>query len=201
MIKVITFDLDGVYFPNGKANFINSVVGLGVSEEDVRRVFLKSSQMNEEYKRGLMGDEKFWSWAASEWGLDMKWEELVELLIESYDVDSSIVEIIKKLRGKGYKTAICTSNFPARINGLQKRFGFLDNFDVKVISFEVGVNKPDKELFKRLIELSEVSPSEIVYADDHLESVSNANELGIKTYLYDGFENYLAFLNSQGVDI
>ena len=45
MIKVITFDLDGVYFPNGKANFISALGKLGISEDEVKRVFLKSPQI------------------------------------------------------------------------------------------------------------------------------------------------------------
>ncbi|MFA6270722.1 MAG: hypothetical protein WC657_05980 [Candidatus Paceibacterota bacterium] len=70
-IKVITFDLDGVYFPNGKANFIKSLENLGVSEDEAKRVFLKSPQMNQEYKNGKMTDEEFWTWAVSEWKLNM----------------------------------------------------------------------------------------------------------------------------------
>ncbi len=201
MVKVITFDLDGVYFPNGKKNFINSIVRLGVSEEEVKRVFLKSPQMNEEYKKGRMGDEMFWSWAKQEWGVDNSWEELVNMMIEEYDIDLNIVDVIKNLRGEGYKTAICTSNFPARINGLHRKYGFLDNFDIKAISFEVGVNKPDRKLFGRLVELSNVEPSEIVYADDNSESVASAKEVGITTYLYDNFENYMKFLEGLGVRV
>jgi hypothetical protein len=41
MIKVITFDLDGVYFTKGKYEFINSLSSLGVNEEEAKRVFLK----------------------------------------------------------------------------------------------------------------------------------------------------------------
>ena len=43
MIKAITFDLDGVYFPNGKANFIKALVNLGVAEDEAKRVFFRSS--------------------------------------------------------------------------------------------------------------------------------------------------------------
>ena len=68
-IKVITFDLDGVYFPNGKANFISALVKLGVNEDEAKRVFLKSSQMNQDYKNGTMTDEQFWTWALKEWKL------------------------------------------------------------------------------------------------------------------------------------
>lgn len=42
MIKAITFDLDGVYFVNGKSNFISSLVDLGVLKEEIVRVFLKN---------------------------------------------------------------------------------------------------------------------------------------------------------------
>lgn len=45
-IKGITFDLDGVYFPSGKANYIKCLEKLGVSEDEAKRVFLKSPQMN-----------------------------------------------------------------------------------------------------------------------------------------------------------
>lgn len=34
MIKAICFDLDGVYFVNGKSNFIKELVNLGISYEN-----------------------------------------------------------------------------------------------------------------------------------------------------------------------
>ncbi|MBI2357298.1 HAD-IA family hydrolase [Candidatus Dojkabacteria bacterium] len=201
MIKVITFDLDGVYFPNGKKNFINTLVKLGVEESRVKDVFANSPQMNMEYKLGKVTDEQFWSWAAKEWNLNMTWQKLVKVLIDSYDVDTKIVEVINKARAKGYMTAICTSNFPARIKGLQNKFGFLDNFDIKVISYEVGYNKPYVEIFKKLIEYSKVKPEEIVFADDNLESVTNSQACGITTFQYETFDKYLEQLVSVGVKL
>lgn len=201
MIKVITFDLDGVYFPNGKGNFMKSIVALGVSEDEFKRVFAKSPQMNMEYKLGKLTDQEFWTWAAKEWNLTKTWEELVDLLVSSYDVDQRIVDVIKNAKTKGYKTAICTSNFPARINGLQKRFGFLDNFDVKVISYEVGANKPDRAIYEKLVELANVAPNEIAFADDNQESVENSKAVGITTFFYEGFDTYIEQLKSVGVEL
>jgi HAD superfamily hydrolase (TIGR01509 family) len=200
-IKVITFDLDGVYFPNGKANFIAALEKLGVSEDEAKRVFLRSPQMNQEYKNGKMTDEQFWSWAVQEWKLDMNWQELPKLMVGSYDIDENIVKVVKDVRNNGYKTAICTNNFPARINGLQERFGFLDNFDIKVFSFEVGESKPNKQIFEELVNKSQVEPSTIVFADDNPDSLSGAKEVGITTFLYEGFDKYLKQLESVGVKI
>ena len=69
MIKAITFDLDGVYFINGKSNFIDNLEKLGVPREEAIRVFSKSDEMKKLYKTGKMTDQEFWSFAIKEWGL------------------------------------------------------------------------------------------------------------------------------------
>lgn len=199
MIKVITFDLDGVYFPNGKANFISALGKLGINEDEAKRVFLKSPQMNQEYKNGKVTDEEFWSWAILEWKLNQNWQEITKLMIDGYDVNENIVTIVKDLRNKGYKTAICSNNFPARVDGLQEKFGFLDNFDIKVFSFEVGESKPSKKIFEELVKKSQVEASAIIFADDNPDSLSGAKEVGITTFLYEGFDKYLEQLESVGV--
>src|SRR3990167_4114711 len=201
MIKVITFDLDGVYFPNGKANFISALGKLGISEDEAKRVFLKSPQMNQEYKNGKMTDEQFWSWAVSEWKLDKNWQGVINLMIDGYDVNEDIVAIVKDLRNKGYKTAICSNNFPARVNGLQEKFEFLDNFDIKVFSFEVGESKPNKKIFEELVKQSQIEASAIVFADDNPDSLSGAKQVGITTFLYEGFDKYMEQLESVGVKV
>lgn len=201
MIKGITFDLDGVYFPNGKANFIKALDNLGVSEEEAKMVFLKSDEMNKLYKLGKMTDEEFWEFARKEWKLDKSPEELINLLIESYDVDEKVVSVVKDLRKKGCKTLICSNNFPARINGLQKRFGFLDNFDTCVFSYEVGAVKPSEMIFQSLVSKSSLEPQEIAFADDNEDNLNGAKSVGINAFLYRGFDDFLSQLRYLGVGI
>lgn len=201
MIKAITFDMDGVYFVNGKSNFISSLVSLGVSEEEAKRVFLQSDQMNKEYKEGKMIDKEYWSWAAKEWKLEKTPQELIDLLISGYEVDGKVVEVVKKIRANGYKTLICTNNFPARINGLQKRFKFLDNFDAWAISYEVGASKPNRKIFESLVEKSGVNPEEIVFADDNNDNLKGAKEVGIQAFFYEGFDKFVEKLQELGVKI
>jgi len=201
MIKAICFDLDGVYFLNGKSNFIKSLVNLGVSEDEAKRVFLKSDEMNKQYKLGKITDEEFWNWALREWHLDLTVQEVIDLLIEGYETNKSAVEYVKKVRNAGYKTVICSNNFPARIDGLQKRFGFLDDFDVSVFSYEVGVDKPNKEIFQTLIEQSGLKADEIVYSDDDASKMDGAKELGINTFLYTNLDAFIKHLENLGVNL
>ncbi|HUB93482.1 MAG TPA: HAD-IA family hydrolase [Verrucomicrobiae bacterium] len=201
MIQAITFDLDGVYFPDGKANFVKAIEALGVSHDEVKRVFAGSREMNELYKLGKMTDDEFWGWAAKEWQLDSSPEELIKILIDSYSVDPNVEHAVKSVRQKGYKTLICSNNFPARVNGLQERFHFLDNFDVAVFSYEAGAAKPSEEIFKELTKRSGLPPESIIFADDDEEKLAGAKNLGIVTFLYESFDTFVAQLNELGVHV
>lgn len=201
MIKAITFDLDGVYFVNGKENFVKNLgVKYGVSEDEAKRVFLKSEEMNNLYKVGKMTDEEFWTFAAKEWKIDTEWKELPKLMIEGYEVDEKVVEVVKKVRQNGYKTLICSSNFPARINGLHERFGLLNNFDAVALSYEVGHNKPAKELYLDLVTKTGELAGSIVLADDYEPSVVAAREVGISAFLYENFDQFCGELRKLGVE-
>lgn len=200
MIKAITFDLDGVYFVNGKENFIKNLgVKYGISEDEAKRVFLKSEQMNLLYKTGKMTDEEFWSWAKSEWSVSDNWQKLPELMIEGYEVNQLVAPIVKAVKNAGYKPLICSSNFPARVDGLQKRFGFLDDFKAWALSYEIGFNKPDRRLFEELVRKSGVEANEIAFADDFEPSVQSAKEVGISAFVYEDFNQFLAELKKLGV--
>jgi len=201
MIKAITFDLDGVYFVNGKANFIKALSSLGVTENEAIRVFLKSDQMNKLYKTGRMTDEEYWQWAINEWKLKLSVVEVIELLIKGYEINSKVIETVIQVRANGYKTLICSNNFPARVNGLQARFKFLDNFDAVVFSYQAGAIKPSRIIFSELVKRAGVQASEIVFADDNNSNLEGAKEIGINAFFYEGFDKFIGQLGELGVNL
>ena len=148
-----------------------------------------------------MIDDEFWAWASKEWKLDKNPQELIDLLISGYEVDKNVVEVVKKSRKKGYKTLICTNNFPARINGLQERFKFLDNFDAWALSYEVGATKPSIKIFQELVNKSGVKPEEIIFADDNNDNLERAKQVGIQAFFYEGFDKFIDKLQDLGVNI
>ena len=155
--------------------------------------------MNKIYKEGKMNDEEFWSFAIKEWEIDLSVKEVIDLLIQGYEVNPRVVEIVKNIRKKGYKTCICSNNFPARINGLQKRFGFLDDFDVVTVSYQVGATKPSELIFKDLVRKAGVKPEEIVFADDNDNNLAGAKKIGINVFFYERLDKFLEKLKSLGV--
>jgi epoxide hydrolase-like predicted phosphatase len=199
MIKAICFDLDGVYFtPEGIRNFIHSIASLGTTIEKAEFVMFKSEEMKQ-LKHGKILENEFWDFAREYWNIQKSDQEFKDILASGYSIDKSVEKVVLQAKEKGYKTCICSNNFHSRIESLENKFKFLKNFDVQIFSYKVGVTKPDKKIFEKLIEAAQVNPSEIIYSDDNEEKLKGALELGINAFVYDGHGEFLMNLEKLGI--
>ena len=102
-----------------------------------------------------------------------RWEEMLGDSLEE------VVDILSALKLSRMSLYIL-SNWSAETYPIaEKRFDFLHWFDGKVISGEIGILKPDLEIFKFLMTSYNLTPQETVFIDDKLVNVEAAKELGI----------------------
>ena len=74
------------------------------------------------------------------------------------------------------------SNMSAPIFALLKsRHDHWDRFRGIVVSGEVGLVKPEPEIFHHLAQRYELIPAETVFIDDHLPNIESAGRLGFRT--------------------
>jgi len=102
-----------------------------------------------------------------------RWEEMLGDSLEE------VVDILSAIKSSRMSLYIL-SNWSAETYPIaEKRFDFLHWFDGKVISGEIGIVKPDLEIFKFLMTSYNLTPQETVFIDDKLVNVEAAKELGI----------------------
>lgn len=201
MIKAVVFDLDGVYFTQGSIeSFLSNFPKKATDKEYILHVLAKSDEMAK-FKKGIISEEEYWSYVRKEFGSNPSLLEISKLYMDSYKTDPGVVITVKKVHSLGIKTCICTNNYPTRINALNQKFNFLNDFDIHVFSYEVGAMKPDPKIFQTLIEKSGCLPGEIIFADDKQSNVDAALSLGINAFLYTSFEDFLFQLRSLGLEI
>ncbi|MBM4402162.1 MAG: HAD-IA family hydrolase [Candidatus Cloacimonetes bacterium] len=78
------------------------------------------------------------------------------------------------------------SNAPVRLREILEREDLIPLVDTIVISSEVGVEKPDKEIFVIALEEAGIAPKEAIYVGDSLYSdVMGAENAGMIPVLLD----------------
>lgn len=68
-----------------------------------------------------------------------------------------------------------------------------------IFSYEVGVMKPEKQIYQELIKESRSEPGQILYFDDDSDNVTAARKLGIQSFVCQNFENLEKKLNDLDV--
>jgi len=104
-----------------------------------------------------------------------RWPEMIAGPIEGTE------SIVRELKEKGY-ALYALSNFSAETFPLtKKRFDVFNLFDGIVLSGEEKINKPDPEIYRRLLTRYGLKAEECLFIDDNLENIKAAQKLGFQT--------------------
>ena len=88
-----------------------------------------------------------------------------------------VLDTVRQLRTNGYKLAICTNNW-AEIGAAWREGLPLELFDAVVVSCEIGLRKPDVEMFDHVADRLGVDPDSVVLLDDFEANVDGARRAG-----------------------
>ena len=91
------------------------------------------------------------------------------------------VNLALKLKQKGYPIYLL-SNFPGdQFEKYRLQNSFLNEFDDRIISGDVGLAKPDIKIYQLAIKKFNLNPEESLFIDDKIENTEGAEQAGIKT--------------------
>nr|WP_246421882.1 HAD family phosphatase [Nocardiopsis mwathae] len=105
---------------------------------------------------------------------------LIERMFSRFHPVDEMYAVLRQARGQGVRTCLLSNSWG---NGYP-RDRFADSFDAVVISGEVGMRKPEPEIFRHALELTGLSPAECVFIDDIEHNVRAAVELGMTGILH-----------------
>ncbi|MGD1007727.1 MAG: HAD-IA family hydrolase [Ignavibacteriaceae bacterium] len=117
-------------------------------------------------------------------------EHLNEYRMLGINHNADIVNFIKTLRKK-YKVA-CLTNVETEIADICRETGLYDYFDRTFLSTELKMQKPDLEIYSKVLEELRCEANEIIFVDDKIENVIAANSLGIYGLHYSSLNQLMS---------
>ena len=109
-----------------------------------------------------------------------------EMLWRKAEVTSA--DTLAQLKARGLILGV-VSNSDGRIESAFEQAGLSDYFDFFIDSFNVGVEKPDPEIFRLAADRADLAPHEAAYVGDlYWVDVVGARNAGLLPILYDPFE-------------
>lgn len=110
-------------------------------------------------------------------------EAVAAVIREKHTRNDELVKRVAELRGQ-YKTAMLTNMGSETLDTVFNEQEREKLFDVVVVSSDVGLIKPSRDLFEYTLERLGVQPEEAIFIDDRPVNVDGAERLGMRTILF-----------------
>jgi putative hydrolase of the HAD superfamily len=200
-VKGLLVDFGGVLTTNVFESFREFCEREGLDPEKVKRLFREDRRALEELRRlerGELTEDEFAARFGPLLGIDDT-DGLVDRLFAGMKADEAMLDAVRAARREGVRTGLVSNSWGA---GRYDRSSFDELFDGVVISGEVGLNKPQPEIFELGAERIGLPPSECVFVDDLRENCAGAEEVGMTAVLHRGAEGTVPELERLlGVDL
>ena len=112
------------------------------------------------------------------------WKKLSE--IKNDYINWDVVELAEKLSEK-YQIHILSDTIDVRDEKSNIVPAIYEKFQNVFLSHKIGRRKPDKETFLHVLEKIDAKPEECIFIDDVKSNVDAAENLGIKSILFEGY--------------
>ena len=196
-IDVVLFDLGGVLIDFGGVDAMRELAGVD-SDDEVWRRWL-SCEWVRAFERGQCTADDFAAGVVADWGLAIDGPAYLAEFAGWLGGPLAGAEELVTDAGRVVQVG-CLSN----TNELHWRhwasWPFLDHLDHRFLSFELGLVKPDRELFEHVAErLRPIPADRVLFLDDNLVNVEGARAVGFRGAHVRGPAEARAALVEHGV--
>ena len=193
MIKNIIFDLGNVVLKL-KWEIVINRFAKNDEEKSLFKKFIFDSKEWEELDAGTISEEnaiKSMQQNLPE-HLHSTCKEIMNTWTDGLVINYEMLNFIEKLKELGYKTYVL-SNAPLTITPFLKKNDLNKYFDGEVISAEIKLVKPQKEIYEYILKEFSLDASESFFIDDRKENIDAAKSLNINGHVFD-YNNFNALL-------
>ncbi|MGO8826620.1 MAG: HAD family hydrolase [Acidimicrobiales bacterium] len=195
-IEFVLFDLGGVLVDPGGVGPMRELSRIGTDEELWARWL--SCRWVRRFEAGLCSPEEFAGGVVADWELELEpaafLDEFSGWVNAPYPGALELVAAVRDDVGVG-----CLSNTNAvQWHANYEATAITEAFTFRFLSFELGLVKPDRQIFEVVAARLPVPPGRVLFLDDNAANVSGAEASGFVARHVRGVEEARRALGAEG---
>jgi len=188
-IRAVIFDFGDVYnLSNGPGTVFMRQFGRAEREEKRKLWNAEVKPLWRRLTKGEITTEEFWASAGLACGVavdpaEMN-REMVHGQVSERFRNRGLVEMIIQLKKRGITTAMLTNNVKGWFDEWKMKDENRELFDPIIASQEIGMRKPDEEIYLHTFSVLGLQPQECFFIDDQADNVEAGIRLGMPGFVF-----------------
>ena len=196
-VDLVLFDLGGVLIELGGVASLQEMAAM-VSEEEVWHRWLASPWVRR-FERGDCSASEFSVGVVAEWGIAISPQQFLEIF-RHWPIGpfAGAPELIAEVR-RSVPIGCLSNTNTLHWDYQSAQWPMLGTFDFRFLSFELGLVKPDEEMFRTVADRLPVSPDRVLYLDDVALNSDAARSFGFRSEQVRGIDEVRQALAEFGL--
>ena len=124
--------------------------------------------------------------------------EFEQIWSDIFTIDDAMIGLTQKLKG-AYRRFILSNTSPQHIEFVFAKYPVLRDFDGHILSYEVGLLKPDRRIYELALHRFGIAVESAVFIDDLPANVAGAREIGLAAIQHKSFQKTRRELTRLGI--
>lgn len=195
--EYVLFDLGGVLVRQGGVSAMRVLAGIESDEELWHRWL--TCRWVRSFERGKCSTDEFAAGIVADWDLAVTAEEFIERFRTWPEGLIDGAELLVEAVGRCVRVGCISNTNVLHSSQLAQMGRLMDLFEVRFLSHELGLIKPDRELFDHVTAVLGVAPGRTVVLDDNAANVAQAIAAGFVGIQVRGVDEARGALIGLGV--
>lgn len=205
-INQLLFDIGGVLGSNGwdREQRAEAVARFGLDAEDFQ---YRHEETVGAFEAGQISLDEYLDVTVFSRDRDFTRDDFKTFMFELSAPWPESLDVVRRLRqnirGRPTRVRLATLNNESReLNEYRIRhFGLCDLFDVFFSSCWLGVRKPTRQIYERVLGMTQADPARSVFVDDRDQNLAPARALGMRTIHFTSAKQLAGALVDLGFDV
>ena len=184
MIKGIFFDSGNVLVKEGFKPGIAEYEKKHKIAQGELYAFCHDYDYWQEFTLGNISEKAYYEHVAKNFKKSLDIKELDKLIYQNFIPNFPLLKFIKTLRND-YILGIISNNPKEWFNYFWQEYRWHEVFNVKSVSGEIHIRKPDMRIFFDALAKAKIQGQEALYVDDRPERGLAAKEIGVNVLIYE----------------
>ncbi len=158
---------------------------VGVSEPPFFDIY---SATRGDYDAGRADFRQHWQAFAEAAGVELRPSQVERIAgmetVMWLRVNPEMLKLAREIKAGGVRTAIL-SNIPHDLLAEVRKFTWLDEFEVKIWSCEMGIVKPNPAIYRACLDALGCDAGRTLFFDDRPDNVEAARRLGMEAHVFE----------------